>query len=74
MKKPTSRSDQGSRSLEDVMAMRFRAVLDSLDRLNQQWERSVRDIQRAQAADVRVTRLILREHNQRIKALEQRVK
>jgi hypothetical protein len=74
MKKATANGDQRSRKLEEVMTLRFRAVFDSLDRLNEQWQRSMRDLQRAHAAELRVTRLIQREHNQRIKSLEQRTK
>jgi hypothetical protein len=74
MKKASAGSNRRPRTVEDVMTLRFRAVFDSLDRLNEQWQRSIRDLQRAQADDLRVTRLVLREHNQRIKALERRPK
>ena len=70
MKKPAVGGDRREKRLEDMMTLRFKAVFDSLDRLREQWERAARDLQRTQAADLRVTRLVLREHNQRIKALE----
>jgi hypothetical protein len=70
MKKPAVGGDRREKRLDDMMTLRFKAVFDSLDRLREQWERAARDIQRAHAADLRVTRLVLREHNQRIKALE----
>jgi hypothetical protein len=72
MKKSGVGGDRREKRLEDVMTLRFKAVFDSLDRLREQWERAARDLQRTQAADLRVTRLVLREHNQRIKALERR--
>jgi hypothetical protein len=74
MKKAAVDPEQRARRLEEMMTLRFRAVFDSLDRLKEQWERSIRDLQRTHTADLRVTRLVLREHNQRIKALEQRAK
>jgi hypothetical protein len=71
MKKSTVDADH-ARRLEDMMTVRFKAVFDSLDRLKEQWERATRDIQKTHAADVRVTRLVLRDHNQRLKGLERR--
>lgn len=72
MKKPAVDPDQRARKIEEMMTLRFRAVFDSLDRLKEQWERTVKDMQRAHAADLRVTRMVLREHHQRLKSLEQR--
>jgi hypothetical protein len=71
MKKSTVDADH-AKKLEDMMTVRFKAVFDSLDRLKEQWDRATREIQRTNAADVRVTRLVLRDHNQRIKALERK--
>ncbi len=70
MKRSGVDADRREKRLEDMMTVRFKAVFDSLDRLREQWERATREIQREHAADLRVTKLVLREHNQRIKALE----
>ena len=64
--------DAREKKLEEMMTLRFKAVFDSLDRLKEQWERAAKDLQRTQAADLRVTRLVLRDHNQRLKSLERR--
>lgn len=72
MKKSGVDADRREKRLEDMMTVRFKAVFDSLDRLKEQWERATRDLQRTHAADLRVNRLVLRDHNQRIKALERR--
>jgi hypothetical protein len=73
MKKRTA-DPHRARELEDLMKLRFKAVFDSIERLREQWERSIEDVHRTHTADVRVTRLVLRDHNQRIKALERRGK
>ncbi|MGH9382946.1 MAG: hypothetical protein ACRD2N_01435 [Vicinamibacterales bacterium] len=72
MKKLTVGPNRRSKTLEEVMTVRFKAVFDSVVRLREQWERAIQDVQRTQAADLRVTRLVLRDHNQRIVALEKR--
>lgn len=59
-------------TLEEKMTARFKAVLDSVVRLREQWDRAIHDLQRAQAADLRVTRLVQRDHHRRICALEER--
>jgi len=74
MKKRAVRPDAREKKLEEMMTLRFKAVFDSLDRLKQQWDRATRDLERTQAADLRVTRLVLRDHNQRLKSLERRAK
>jgi hypothetical protein len=70
MKKRAVSPDAREKKLEEMMTMRFKAVFDSLDRLKEQWEHAAKDLQRNHTADVRVTRLVLRDHNQRLKSLE----
>ena len=72
MKRATVDADH-AKKLEDMMTVRFKAVFDSLDRLKKQWDGATREIQRTHAADVRVTRLVQRDHNQRLKSLERRI-
>ena len=72
MKKQAVTPEQATKKLEEVMTARFKGVFDSLVRLNEQWERALKQLERTNATEHRVTRMVLREHNQRIKTLERR--
>ena len=64
---------RSAKSLDDLMTVRFKAVLDSVVRLREQWDRAIRDMQRAHAEELRVTRMVLRDHNRRLRSIESKL-